>query len=76
MPLIGEDLQRGLGKRTYAAAGDEPLVVSCRGVEDPICVTSRQRRVAAKPAAGDTSTKRRGASVAEAKERSGDGDQS
>uniref|UniRef100_A0A0D9Z5A0 DUF834 domain-containing protein n=1 Tax=Oryza glumipatula TaxID=40148 RepID=A0A0D9Z5A0_9ORYZ len=49
-----------------AVAGDEPRAMSSRDVEDLVYVASRPRE----PAARDISTKRGGASVAGARERS------
>jgi hypothetical protein len=64
----GEGRGRGPARRDEdTAIGDEPRALSSRGIEDLVCVVSRQRRIAAKPAAGETSTKRGGAAVAGAR---------
>ncbi|BAS81813.1 Os03g0100700 [Oryza sativa Japonica Group] len=78
LPPVREDLRRGWGRRPArreedAAAGDEPCAVSSCYIEDLVCVASRQQHIVAKPPAGDTSTKRGGASVARARERSDGG---
>uniref|UniRef100_A0A0E0PZM6 DUF834 domain-containing protein n=1 Tax=Oryza rufipogon TaxID=4529 RepID=A0A0E0PZM6_ORYRU len=68
----GEGRGRGPARRDVdTAIGDEPCALSSRGIEDLVCVVSRQRRIAAKPAAGETSTKRGGAAVAGARGRRG-----
>uniref|UniRef100_I1QL18 Uncharacterized protein n=1 Tax=Oryza glaberrima TaxID=4538 RepID=I1QL18_ORYGL len=78
LPPVREDLRHGWGRRPArrgedAAAGDEPRAVSSCDIEDLVCVASRQRHIVAKPPAGDTSTKRGGASVAGAREQSDGG---
>uniref|UniRef100_A0A0D9Z0R7 Uncharacterized protein n=1 Tax=Oryza glumipatula TaxID=40148 RepID=A0A0D9Z0R7_9ORYZ len=78
LPPVREDLRRGWGRRPArreedAAAGDEPCAVSSCYIEDLVCVASRQQHIVAKPPAGDTSTKRGGASVAGARKRSDGG---
>ncbi|EEE68851.1 hypothetical protein OsJ_27644 [Oryza sativa Japonica Group] len=78
LPPVHEDLRRSWGRRPTrrgedAAAGDEPRAVSSCDIEDLVCVASRQRHIVAEPPAGDTSTKRGGASVAGAREQSDGG---
>jgi hypothetical protein len=78
LPPVREDLRRGWGRRPArreedTAAGDEPCAVSSCYIEDLVCIALRQQHIMAKPSAGDTSTKRGGASVAGARERSDGG---
>lgn len=66
-----EDLRRGPEKRTRLTRGGR-----CRRrralrseLKDLVWVASRQRRIAAEPMAGETSTKRGGAAMARARRR-------